>query len=170
MSPGGAGEDASVVTDQPLEPPPRFTEAWTAGREALARAESREALLQATQRLASSLMLDDAPRGRDLLQHEREVMREVDAWAEAHGVRDVAQGGACIADVECGVGHCAGTGCLPGSWTCRERAGRDQPHTDDMREACMCNGRSHLGSSTALRGHRLRLSRGPCPDGMGLMR
>ena len=133
---------------------------------ALRDAGSREALESVLSSLAA-LLRDEAARidTMELLQIERAVNAEVVTWIQRQGLSGLrAAGESCVATSECGVGRCAGAGCTPGQWRCVEPPGPGDPHTTDMRTACLCRGGTYVGSSTGLRGQRVRHRGQPCPE------
>lgn len=94
---------------------------------------------------------------QELIRLEARIIAEINTRIEAlPGRENLAHGESCFSQSQCASGVCGGRGCLPGQWRCTTRPGRDEPHTDDMRRACLCNGVNFQGSSTSLQGMRVR--------------
>lgn len=96
---------------------------------------------------------------------ESAIATEVSRWVQGRpDARTLGAGEPCLANSQCGERVCAGQGCMPGSWTCRDRVLPDQRVTHDMRTACLCSGQTYFGSSTVLRDQRVYSSRAACPE------
>lgn len=100
-----------------------------------------------------------------MIDLESEINREIAARVESlPGRENLSERESCFSNSQCTSGVCAGQGCLPGQWTCTTRARQDERHTRDMRRACLCNGTNYEGSSTGLRGLRVRDRNGWCSE------
>ena len=162
---GAAAENAPAAPTS-SGPPRDWRAALAALRTELADASSREELEAALGSIASLLQAEgEAMDYMELLQTERAINAEVTQWIRQHGTQGVvAEREACLADLECSVGRCAGPGCVPGQWRCVIPAGPGDRHTTDMRTACLCRGGTFQGSSTTLRSERVRYRGGACPE------